>query len=133
MYIYKSNFKTCLFIDNVAPDNVCFPVKLTTKTWANEISWSIGTCSSDQVYKNQKEYVKECCVLSGDYTLKCKDSYGDGWHGGSIEIYGKSYCDDFKSGREATATLKITSSPPQTGKLEDLNLKIELFTHIMCD
>ena len=93
-------------------NNVCFPVELTTKTWAREISWSIGSCSSNQVYKNRKVYAKQCCLAPGDHTLNCKDSYGDGWQGGFIEIYGRRYCEDFKSGKLSTAPVNIGTSTP---------------------
>ena len=57
----------------------------------------MGTCLSDQTYTDYTEYIEECCLTAGVYTLKCQDSYGDGWHGGFIEIQGTKYCDDFTS------------------------------------
>ena len=57
-----------------------------------------STCSSSQTYEDNTEYSKTCCVTSGTFSLNCKDSYGDGWEGGYIEIQGSKYCDNFSSG-----------------------------------
>ena len=32
--------------------------------------------------------------------LDCKCSFGDGWHGGYVEINEVKYCDDFTRGHE---------------------------------
>ena len=88
----------------------CFNVKLTTKTYANEIEWSIGCkspegcleCESRQGYENEQTYTKKCCFpvddKTEDFVISCKDTYGDGWHGGYLEINGKNYCDQFSTG-----------------------------------
>ena len=41
------------------------------------------------------------------------DSYGDGWHGGYLEIEGTQYCDTFLSGAETTveATMGKSNTP----------------------
>ena len=44
------------------------------------------------------------------YILKCKDWYGDGWHGGSITVEGTRYCEDFKSGY--TRSIKVPIGRP---------------------
>ena len=76
-------------------------VALTTKIWAREITWSLGTCTSSKAgtYKNNKIYTKNCFLASGTYDLKCQDTYGDGWNGGFVTIKGKKYCDKFESGK----------------------------------
>ena len=74
----------------------CFDVKLTIIRYARGISWSLGTCSSGQTYINNEEYIEQCCLDVGVYTLKCQDAYGDGWRGGSIEIQGTQYCEGFE-------------------------------------
>ena len=39
---------------------------------------------------------KECVLQVGKlYKLHCKDSYGDGWHGGYVDIQGNRYCNNF--------------------------------------
>ena len=70
--------------------------------WGSEISWTFGNCTSNQVYESRQIYTEECCQLEGDYRLLCKDSYGDGWNGGYLEIDGTQYCtnSDFGSGHE---------------------------------
>ena len=88
----------------------CFDVKVTTADYGDEYSWSLGTCSNNQVYSHFKEYNEECCLDAGVHTLKCKDSYGDGWVGGFINIQGKIYCDNFKGGYEKAVEVTITTS-----------------------
>ena len=82
----------------------CFDVEITTTQYGRESSWSFGSCSSSQAYTDNSVYSEQCCLSPGDHTLKCKDSYGDGWHGGFIEIGGERYCEDFTSGKEKTTS-----------------------------
>ena len=55
---------------------------------------------------------ERCCQPEGDYELVCKCSYGDGWHGGYLEISGQKYCTQFMDGNETTetATMGISDS-----------------------
>ena len=71
-----------------------------TKKWGNENSWIFGNCANSQTYKSKQIYTEKCCQLEGEYELICKDSFGDGWHGGYLEIDGTKYCTDFKQGSE---------------------------------
>ena len=77
-------------------------IKIVTKRWGSENSWTFGSCSSAQAYNNRETYTEQCCQEAGDYELVCKDSYGDGWHTGYLEIGGTKYCDTFQSGHEQT-------------------------------
>ena len=63
-----------------------------------ENSWELGPCSSSGTYGDNQEYTEQCCLAPGIYTLSCKDSYGDGWHGAFIKISGLNYCQDFLDG-----------------------------------
>ena len=85
----------------------CLEVKLTTKVHGSEISWTLGTCSSDTSYGNNQEYVQRCCLAHGSHYLQCLDSYGDGWTGGYIEVAGTSYCDTFSSGRSMSTLINL--------------------------
>ena len=69
-----------------------------TQAWGNENSWTFGFCSSSQTYSNYQEYTEECCQPAGSYDLTCTCSYGDGWHGGYIQIGNDQYCEDFTAG-----------------------------------
>ena len=82
--------------------DLCFDVKTVTQTWGNEITWNIeGSCDSKDGYENYKEDTQQCCVKAHDkFVITCKDSYGDGWHGGYLVINGKKYCEDFSTGKE---------------------------------
>ena len=75
-------------------------IKVVTKKWGNENSWIFGNCANSQTYKSKQIYTEKCCQLECEYELICKDSFGDGWHGGYLEIDGTKYCTDFKQGSE---------------------------------
>ena len=101
-----------LFIE--LAEDVCFAVELTTKKWASEIGWSIsskeGYCSSNQAYRNEREYSTRCCIRPGSYVLKCVDRGGDGWHGSYIRINGINYCQNFESGKEMKQSVEISAN-----------------------
>ena len=88
-------------------DIVCVEVTLTTKSYGSEISWTLAHCSSDQTHASNQEYRSQCCLTPGNYTLECKDSYGDGWHGGYIEIDDVKYCETYNSGSVMTSEILI--------------------------
>ena len=80
----------------------CFDVKLTTKSNANLIRWTLGNYGNHYKHHNHslgnefRDYYQACCLPPGQYTLTCQnDNYPDGWHGDYIEILGKRYCDNF--------------------------------------
>ena len=101
---------------------ICFNVKTVAKEWIDEMSWTIESCignkgkrischSHEYDYndeynldhgKDNEKYEKQCCLPKCPvlYTITCKDSHGDGWHGGYIEINGKKYCEAFDYGHE---------------------------------
>ena len=62
-------------------------------------SWTLGSCSGTYGYQREREkqYIERCCLKPGEYTLSCQNanSKNSGWNGGSIEIQGQKYCDDF--------------------------------------
>ena len=98
-----------LVLDDTGDDgnSDCFDVTLTTKRYGNEISWTLGSCSSDTNYGDYHEYTKRCCLSPGRYTLVCKDSYGDGWHGGYLTVLGTRFCESFNSGREEIVEISL--------------------------
>lgn len=67
-------------------------------------------CSGTGYTSDSETIVHDCCPAYGSHTLKCKDSYGDGWHGGYIFIDGKRYCDDFSTGSLQTETVVFGSA-----------------------
>ena len=92
----------------------CQYLKIVTTRWGSENRWTYGTCSGPpstikhqvdpcpqtnpattcpsasstaiNYYSSYRAIIVECCQASGTHTLTCIDSYGDGWHGGYIEI-----------------------------------------------
>ena len=86
---------------------ICQDIKIVTNRWGYENSWTYGSCSGPPsgVYSNFQTYNEQCCQVPGTHVLTCKDSYGDGWHTGYIEIGGTKYCADFSFGRTQTHTI----------------------------
>ena len=87
----------------------CVEVSLTTYDYGDENSWTLAHCSSDESYGNYQEYSNQCCLTPGTYTLECKDSYGDGWHGGYIKVDGVKYCESYNDGSVMTSEIIIGS------------------------
>merc|ERR1712038_1506753 len=77
-------------------------IKIRTEAWGYENSYAIGTCVSTKEYGTRKTYEESCSLAPGAYNLDCKCTYGDGWHGGYVEIDGVQYCKDFASGHKKT-------------------------------
>jgi len=82
-------------------------VKTTTTRYGNENSWTIGSCTNEAQFENDKTVSQTCCLATGSYNLECKDTYGDGWHGGYLEINGKTFCEKFTSGSSKTEVVTI--------------------------
>ena len=90
-----------------------FEVSLTTSSYGSEISWTLlnektctTVCSSQPPgsYPSHSPITPETCNLEvydsnsatpTTYKLHCKDTFGDGWNGGYLEIQGQIYCRDF--------------------------------------
>ena len=82
-------------------------IKIVTKSYGRENTWTFGSCSSSQRYSSRREYIERCCLSSGEQTLTCKDGYGDGWHGGYIEIQGEKYCKNFRRGKQKKIGINV--------------------------
>ena len=87
----------------------CFQLKIQTKVYAWENTWSLGTCGSNREYISNVDYTETCCLDPGQYHLRCNDNGQDGWHGGFIEIQGTRYCQDFTNGKQQVQTINITA------------------------
>ena len=92
-------------------------MSLITKSYGAENSWSLGKCSSTSLHKSSTTYGAECCLPPGEYTLECKDTHGDGWHGGYININGISYCGSFKNGTSVTHEVLVGDATQPDGKI----------------
>jgi len=83
----------------------CRIVTMHVTEWGYENSFELGSCSgavsheTNDAFNNQR-HMFSCCIPEDRYDLKCKDSYGDGWHGGYLEIDGNKYCESFSDGEE---------------------------------
>jgi len=107
-----------------APPCTNCELTLTTKQWGVEISWEVeGTAfagpTAGETYGNNREYSMSMCLPDGTHTLKMTDSFGDGWHGASIDISGPAgvvYLSnagaDFSSGGSASATFWVGGNAP---------------------
>ena len=90
------------------PTTVCTTVNMVTVSYGSEITWTLGSCENEKSYGDGEIANQECCQAPGTMELECKDSYGDGWNGGYLEINGKEYCKDFDSGTEKKEQVTIT-------------------------
>ena len=99
--LYTSMLTSFLFVD----DN-CVEVKLTPNGFADEMMWSLSSCSGYGSVDGLPS-AHQCCVPPGTYRLQCEDSYGDGWHGGYIEVDGERYCESFVNGTIMSAEITI--------------------------
>ena len=87
---------------------LCADIKVLTKNYGHENSWTFGACASATEYQDETTTNEICCQPAGDYELVCKDSFGDGWHGGYLEINGQPYCQQFDSGFEKKVMSTMT-------------------------
>lgn len=94
------------FTQEVDVGSSCFPIVVNSEYWGNEIRWRITThengatdCNSKDGYPNRSKTKETCCLPNNKYHLHCEDTYGDGWHGGSISIAHVNYCSNFKRGK----------------------------------
>ena len=97
-------------------EDICTDITIVTLAWGNENTWTFGDCKSSHKYNWDAVYTEECCQPEGTYELDCTDSYGDGWHGGYIEIGGTKYCESFTTGYEQNHDVAMP------GKLKFRNL-----------
>ena len=81
--IINQNFKACI------------DVKLTV-TARTLIGWKLASCSSASNLRYRKKYQQKCCIVQEEATLIC-DTSADArdWDGGSLDIYGHTFCDVF--------------------------------------
>merc|ERR1719442_264727 len=94
------------------PNQVCVDVKMTNTAYGNENSWSLGTCQGSNFQDNQVASAR-CCLDPGVHDLWCRDSYGDGWHGGKLEINDVVQC-EVASGADIHKDYQIGGSSPGT-------------------
>ena len=96
----------------------CFEVSHTSKNWGSENSWTLDTCSNKSPHVSHATADADCCLHPGEYTLTCKDSYGDGWHGGYVTINGKNYCENFLKGSTETHQVLIGEDTVPDGNFQ---------------
>ena len=70
--------------------------------YGSEMSWSFVSTTGHQCdetsFNGNYDHWRSCLLKPGTYTINCIDSYGDGWHGGYIQIFGVNYCTGFSTG-----------------------------------
>ena len=68
-------------------------------------------------YENHEEYTQECCLPEDQesFLITCTDAFGDGWHGGYLEIDEEKYCDDFSKGNEWEESMPNEQDPAGPG------------------
>ncbi|KAK3245629.1 hypothetical protein CYMTET_44819 [Cymbomonas tetramitiformis] len=105
--------------DSCTGTNVTF--RTYTFGYGYEISWYIDDdCKAGQLYGtdflSQEVHDTFCCRNATVANVRCKDSYGDGWHGAYIKVESSfaaaTACELFDTGHEYNATLDWTPLPP---------------------
>ena len=110
---------------------ICFNIGIFGQKYLYEISWEVGSCSSSRIYISNYIYYEECCLESGNYTVKCWDSYGDGWRRWSLMVInGRYYCWDFKDGFSHVDPEYLTVSEPKSFEYcYDISIRTGLNAH----
>ena len=106
--------------------NIQITAELTTTIWAEEISWSILNESDELIagpfsgFEDNSTYFTSLCIGYGCYYALLEDSYGDGWHGGSIEFnYFDSESDVLNSGTVTVSSAILDLfTDPSCGQIE---------------
>lgn len=83
-------------------------------------------CAENSGFPNGYIYTRECCLNSGNYALKCGDTYGDGWtnngrYTADIQVGGKYYCKEFQQGYEMKEEILITENDASEPRDRTLN------------
>lgn len=68
-------------------------IHLRTENWGNETGWTLRDGRNGIVlnrnpgyYANYRDYSEFVRLYDGQFVMVMRDSYGDGWHGGWIEL-----------------------------------------------
>ena len=82
------------FIPPVPPcENPNYTVVLNTGSWAGEVEWYIENfegqilAESNGGYSDFSQYEQQICLDDDCYLFWMIDTYGDGWNGGSFNLY----------------------------------------------
>ena len=108
------------FLAMLAVATTSAQVKINTVRWASEIKFEITNASGDVLckggpYQDNGTTYEEMCKIDPkekDLTLSCIDTYGDGWHGGSLQFHGAVYCENFRRGRTMAIRLHNPTNDP---------------------
>lgn len=119
----------CDQVETAGPGGV-EKIKIQTYSWAYENHYLIyektatggtgtllckgGEAQGGTRYTDSREYEEDCCLPAGDYKLKCMCTYGDGWHGGFMEIGDVNYCTSFVSGHTQWEDFTLGPTPAPT-------------------
>eukprot|EP01050_Picozoa_sp_SAG11_P013790 SAG11_NODE_1637_length_4536_cov_14.839982_2_plen_646_part_00 len=63
-------------------------VNVVTTSYGNEVTWSLDDGDVFGPYGNDATDSQVFCLEPGEHELNYVDSWGDGWHGGTIEVVG---------------------------------------------
>jgi hypothetical protein len=81
---------------------------MVTKSFGSEVSWVIWSedfyvdgsviCEGSGYESNSNTTAPDCDLVEGErYYINCTDSYGDGWHGGYLQVGADQVCGDNSS------------------------------------
>ena len=73
-------------------ENPNYTVVLNTGYWAGEVEWYIENfeqiLAESNGYSDFSQYEQQICLDDDCYLFWMIDTYGDGWNGGSFNLYG---------------------------------------------
>merc|ERR1719329_2052497 len=75
-------------------------------------------------FRSKRRSTFSCpCPVHEDVSILCKDSYGDGWHGGFLQVSvnggpAMRFCADFRSGKSQVETLPMPCNLKQVSAEE---------------
>jgi hypothetical protein len=96
-----------------APPHMCMEVNVIIRTgiYGEENTWRVDDGPVFGSYASNNVYTEILCLEPGEHHLNYFDSYGDGWHGGTIEAVG--YVDAVEvEGATGVSAFEIPPSPP---------------------
>jgi hypothetical protein len=86
-------------------------IKVTSTTYGAENSLKVdGTeLIATGSMGNSETKTVTACLAAGSHTIELVDSYGDGWHGGTVEIGSQTFGSDFTSGYSKSYTFSMSA------------------------
>jgi len=70
----------------------CFTISHNSGSWDSEVRWYVEENKSCAKSGSGNSYSSKCCISGNRPTVKCSDTYGDGWNGYKLKFNGHQVC-----------------------------------------